>query len=246
MRRVAIALGLTLGLSCSSSGNLEGPARSGEALVQRVVVAHRATALRDASLQFFFRGVAYRMTRSGGEYRYERWPGPRQHEVLTNEGYQLLVDGEPAKLSKAMLAARARDLNSVVYFASLPYPLLDTAVHPRALGRDEVDGQSLDVLEVTFDEADGGEDHDDVFRYWLEPETGRMRYLAYSFARSGGGVRFRVATSTATAGEAILVNWTNYGVDDVDVPLDSLPDLWSQGRLPKLSTIELEQLRQIR
>lgn len=228
-------------VACTSGGTSgRGDAAPGARLVQRVVDAHGAARLGDASVDFVFRGTPYRMTRSGGRYRYERWPGPRQHEVLTNRGYRMLVDGEPAKLSKAMMAARAQDLNSVVYFASLPYPLLDPAVRPQRAGRQTVDGIEHDVLEVRFAEAGGGEDHDDVFRYWLDPESGRMRYLAYAFARSGGGVRFRAATATQTVGGVTFVDWTNFGVDDPKVPLESLPDRWAQGALPELSDVAVD------
>jgi hypothetical protein len=234
-----LALAALVAACSSGQTNGRGEASPGAKLVERVVAAHGASKLGEASVDFVFRGTPYRMTRSGGRYRYERWPSPRQHEVLTNDGYRFLVDGQPAKLSRAMLAARARDLNSVVYFASLPYPLLDEAVRPRPVGRQTVGGVEHDVLEIRFAEAGGGEDHDDVFRYWLDPATGQMRHLAYSFARSGGGVRFRVATSTEASGGVVFVNWANFGVDDPEVPLESLPGRWAQGDLPELSDIEL-------
>lgn len=240
---VVAALG---SVGCTTGASVREGAESkseGAAWVRRAVQAHGAARLAEATVDFSFRGTPHRMTRSGGRFRFERWPRPDQHEVLTNEGYALFVNGERAKLSAAAAAARARSLNSVVYFASLPYVLEDPAVNAVHAGQQEVDGETYDVLEVTFDLEGGGEDHDDRFRYWLDPESGELELMAYSFTRGEGGVRLRVRTSTVGAGGVTFVNWKNFGDPNADTPLSQLPKLWLQGELPELSEILLDDIR---
>lgn len=231
------------GCGCTSASSPSGTGEDrGERLIERAVEAHRARKLASATVEFSFRDVPYRMTRDAGRFRYERWPAPGRREVLTNRGFTLYIHGRPAKLSPVAAAARSRSLNSVVYFASLPYVLLDPAVRARAVGPQGVGGRALDVVEVRFVAEGGGEDHDDVFRYWFDPETGELAYLAYSFTRGQGGVRFRERTGVVVSEGVKLVNWANFGLPDPSVDLASLPELWSRGELPRLSNVELEDV----
>lgn len=218
-------------------------AGEGEALVAAVIAAHGADRLGDASVDFAFRGTPYRMTRREGRFRYERWPRPGQHEVLTNDGFVVRVDGEPAKLSRGAAASKRRSLNSVVYFASLPYPLADPAVRPEAAGRQAIGDARFEALEVRFAAEDGGDDHEDGFRYWVDPETRQIAFMAYRFERGDGGVRFRVRTGASTVGGVTFLDWSNHGRADPEVPLERLPDLWMQGKLPALSTVALDDIR---
>ncbi len=186
------------------------------------------------------------MTRDRGTFRFERWTKGTSaaiHEILGNDGFLITVDGRPHQLAAAARGARERSLNSVVYFASLPYVLEDPAVRPRAQPAADIGGQRYETVEVRFAREGGGVDHDDVFRYWFDPKTGQLDYLAYRFHTNRGGVRFRVATRHSEVSGIVFVQWDNFGVDDKTIPLDALPALWGQGKLPKLSSIELDGLR---
>lgn len=217
-------------------------ASDGATLVERVVQAHGARNLVDAELSFSFRDVTYVAERhADGRFRYaRRIAGVR--EILDNDGPRFEGTDGPLPMPHGVARARARELNSVVYFASLPLGLLDPAVRPVSAGRQEVSGEVFDVLEVRFTEEGGGDDHDDVFRYWVEPKTGRIAYMAYSFSRGGGGVRFRVPTRVREVEGAVFIDWDNFGQVE-QVPLGALPGLWSRGELEKLSEIKLESIR---
>jgi len=223
------------------------PSDGAEALVQRTIQAHGAERLRAARVEFVFRGDRYAMTREGGRFRYERIrateEGLEEKVVLDNEGVQVFIAAEEVHDSAESQALKDQGLNSVVYFASLPLPLLDPAVQAERLPDQEVKGVQHHVLKVSFRKKGGGTDHDDAFRYWLDPETGLIDYMAYSYARNEGGVRFRVARARHEVQGIVFTDWTNFGNEDESTPLDDLPRLWESGKLPKLSEIELEQLR---
>lgn len=222
---------------------------AGRGLIRAAIEAHGADRLADRQVDFRFRGTPYRMTRDDGRFVYERWvetDGGRRHERLDNDGFAATVDGTPEPLGDAQAAARGRSVNSVVYFASLPYSLEDPAVQPLSLGAHPVGGEIYDRVEVRFAEPGGGADHDDVFVYWFDPKTNRLAFLAYAFHTGRGGVRFRVATGEVEAGGVRFVQWDNYGLDGdpEDLPkLTELPALWQTDDLPLLSSIVLEDVR---
>ena len=215
-------------------------AKKGRAAIRRALVAHGADALAESQVDFRFRGTPFSMTRKGGRFRYVRGTEARG-EILDNEGFTVARDGARQRRP----ASAGQGVNSVVYFASLPYGLEDPAVRPRYIAQETVKGRPCDVVEVRFAEAGGGADHDDVFRYWFDAETGRLAYLAYLFHTGGGGVRFRVATGSVTAGGITFLQWANYGVDGdpTEPALGALPELWVKGSLPKLSEIVLEDVK---
>lgn len=232
---VLTALGCT---SPARSAPSEAAVRQGKAILRRAIEAHGADRLARARVGFTFRGNRFEMTRDGGRFRYARGPAGRE-DVLDNDGYTVWRGG------RRVSASGGSGVNSVVYFASLPYGLEDPAVRAHAVGTQTVKGRTFDVVEVRFVEAGGGADHDDVFRYWVDAKTGRLAYLAYLFHTGGGGVRFRVATESVEAGGVVFLQWDNYGVDgDPSSPaLSALPDLWVKGGLPKLSEIRIEDVR---
>lgn len=111
----------------------------------------------------------------------------------------------------AIVRAAETQLNSVVYFALLPYNLADPAVRLRRLDDAAFDHRVHHTVEVTFAKDGGGRDHDDRFVFWFEQRTGRLRALAYAFHTGEGGTRFRRVTGTveadvATGDQPLLLN----------------------------------------
>jgi hypothetical protein len=227
---------LALGL-CLAAAPLNADAADADGLIRAAVRAHGADRLRRGRWAFGFRGDRYVMARDGGRFRYERHTAQGQVEVLDNGGFEVRRDGRPVDLDPAQEAARRNALNAVVYFASLPLPLLDPAVRAQRLPDQKVEGVPHPVVEVRFAEEGGGTDHEDVFRYWFDPETGRIARFAYSFRTGGGGVRYRVPIQTRRVRGFAFVDWENHGLDDPNVPLAALPDLHAAGNLRRISTI---------
>ena len=128
----------------------------------------------------------------------------------------------------------------------LPLPLLDPAVRAVRLEPATIDGRSSERIEVRFTEQGGGDDHDDVYLYWFDADTLRLRFLAYRFHTGEGGVRFRVAKNERTIGGVTFFDYDNYSHPDHGVALGSLPALRTPaaGEIPVklLSEIVLEQV----
>lgn len=243
---LAALLAAVLADSPATAEPLDPAIDRARAIIRRSVEAHGQDRLKHAAVEFTFRGTRYRMSRSDGVFRYERWVrrGPQRiHELLSNSGFTAAVDGRALFLSAPASDARRKSLNSVVYFASLPYVLEDPAVRPRAIGTNKIGGRAYDTVEVRFATEGGGDDHDDVFRYWFDPKSGRLGYLAYRFSTGQGGVRLRAATEHLEVAGVVFVQWKNFGLDDRSVRLDALVETWSDGGLPYLSTINLEGVR---
>ena len=226
----------------SPAGDAAARARK---IIRRAIETHGHDRFANIEVSFVFRGTRHRMTRRDGRFEYERWApegSTTVHEILDNDGYRALANGRSLTLPSRVRTARSSSLNSVVYFASLPFVLQDPAVRAQALASAVIKAKTYDTVEVRFVEEDGGVDHDDVFRYWFERQSGRLRYLAYRFHTGRGGVRFRVATDWPRSDGVTFVQWDNFGVDDKTISLASLPSRWAEGRLPKLSTIRLDEI----
>ena len=179
-------------------------ASQAEAVIAAAVQASGLAAPERLEIRFAFRGTAYRVWLNGRDQVYvrelETEGGPVRVDRLEGDTLEATLAGERLTLAPDDAERLRRSLNSVAYFALLPRALQDDAVVARSLGRTELGGASWDTVEVTFRADGGGEDHDDVFRYWFHPRTHRIGFLAYTFARGKGGVRLRKATGYHEAG----------------------------------------------
>ncbi|MGF1510766.1 MAG: DUF6503 family protein [Myxococcota bacterium] len=213
-------------------------------LLEKTIQAHGARRLANSTYAFEFRGDRIRMHRRDGVFCYERIETEADGETVTrldNDGLVRWKDG----VQRPAPDAAGRSLNSIVYFASLPYPLLDPAVHVEKRADQRIRGRAFHVLDVSFRRQGGGDDHEDTFRYWLDAESSLITFMAYRFSRDGGGVRFREATDYVTVGRVRFIQWKNFGVQDSTPPFDQVLKRWREGTLPLISVVELEHLRRI-
>lgn len=214
-----------------------------EALIADAVRAHGLADPSPLAIEFAFRGTPYRLELEGRQSRYIRTvttDGTTRQDELVGARFRSTVAGTTVSLDPATEGDRRRSLNSVAYFALLPRPLQDDAAIVTALGSTTMRGQPYDTVEVRFQEEGGGDDHDDVFRYWFEPETHRLAFLAYTFSRGNGGVRVRSVAKTHEVGGVVLYDWVNHGRNGPDQSLDAAVADFDAGILPRISSIELE------
>ncbi len=134
-------------------------------------------------------------------------------------------------------------VNSVVYFALLPYKLNDPAVNKRFLGESIIKGQPYQAVEVTFEQEGGGGDWNDVFVYWFHKEHRTMDYLAYLYHVNGGGTRFREAHNIRTIEGIRIADYRNYKSESTDLPLVEYAEAFSTDTLIKVSDVDVENVR---
>jgi len=217
--------------------------QSTEKLIQNVIEYHGGEAYDSLNLQFKFRDKLYVLQHDGGKFQYERIfedsTGREINDVLDNRGFKRFIDGEEAKLSAKDSATYANSVNSVHYFALLPYNLKDEAVI--AHNREDVliNGRPYKTVEVKFEQEGGGTDYEDVFMFWFNANTYEMDYFAYSYQTEGGGVRFRESINREKVDGVIFQDYNNFKADK-DTDLNKLPSMFENEELELLSTIDLE------
>lgn len=236
--------------SCSSAGSDEKNALHSshrtDSLIQLMLQAHGSHIVGQSSISFDFRGRSYRSQRNGGAFQYERQfadsSGAVVRDVLTNNGLFREMDGERQPLTPKDSTAYAGSVNSVIYFALLPYFLQDKAVNAAYAGEAVLKGEPYHKIKVTFAEEGGGEDHEDVYVYWMHQQQHTMDYLAYSYVVNGGGARFREAYNVRSIEGLRIADYHNYKpmLDTRDVMV--FDSLFEAGQMELLSEIEIRQI----
>ena len=134
-------------------------------------------------------------------------------------------------------------VNSVHYFSTLPYGLNDKAVNKELLEEVFIKNNTYFKIKVTFNQEGGGEDFEDVFVYWINKETYKVDYLAYSYQDPGEiGLRFREAFNERYVNELRFVDYKNYKPNKSNITIFELDDLFEKGQLKLLSKIELKNI----
>ena len=141
-----------------------------------------------------------------------------------------------------MVVKYTGSINSVHYFAHLPYGLNDKAVNKKMVGDAEINGMPYYQLKVTFSQDGGGTDHHDEFLYWIHKENFTIDYLAYKFHINEGGLRFREAYNPRVIEGIRFVDYKNYTQEDFNTDLCQLDELFEEGKLKLLSNIETEDV----
>jgi hypothetical protein len=214
-------------------------------IVDLAIEAHGVKRLGSSRLEFDFRQHHYVAIRNGGLYSYQRVlkdTARTVHDFLSNDGFYREINGKRVAVPDTMAVKYAGSINSVIYFATLPYSLNDPAVRKKYLGKTTLDGQPYHKVEVTFKEAGGGEDFQDVFHYWFHEENHTMDFLAYLYYTEGGGTRFRKATRRHVVNGVILQDYVNYKPGNDSRDLLALEELYRNGELEELSKIELRNI----
>ncbi len=164
---------------------------------------------------------------------------------MNNDGIYREIDGARVALSEQETYRLATPLNSVPYFALLPFNLNDAAVQKQYLGEAEVDGQPYHKIEVTFQQQGGGSDFEDRFIYWFHKDQHTMDYLAYDFHRDEGGTRFRQAFNTRTVGGLHMADYHNFVSDSLPgpgTPIERYDEFMETGAVELLSEIILDNV----
>lgn len=219
-------------------------AQDASELLNKALKAHGGKKYKKAHYQFIFRDKVYRFKNNKDSYEYsvrKTVNGAQVFDQLSNGDFSRSINGLDSSLGKKETMGASSGLNSVIYFATLPYKLLDPAVNLAHGGTTTVNGVNYELLQVTFNEEGGGIDHDDQFIYWIRTDNHRIDFLAYNYQVNGGGVRFRAAYNTRNVGGILFQDYVNYKAP-VGTPLADLPALYEKEELKKLSVIATESV----
>lgn len=230
---------IVLAVACKAPNEAEN-------IVNQSIEAHGGDLYKSAEISFTFRERQYKIFKSPNSYSYTRAftdEGKKTVDVLNKEGFSREVDGEMVALSEEDKLAYTNSVNSVAYFAFLPYGLNDAAVIKKSLGSEIIEGKDYHLIKVTFEKDGGGEDFEDEFLYWINKETYLIDYLAYSYHTDGGGLRFRKAINTNEVSGLFLQDYENYKPEDESIPVEDLAELFKNGELKLLSEILLEDIQ---
>jgi hypothetical protein len=218
------------------------------AIINRVIETHGGPVIDHSVIDFDQRGRHYRATRDGGMFTYERIftdSTGAVRDVLNNDGFYREIDGQRVDLPEERARAFESSVNSVLYFALLPYNLNDAAVRKRYLEEVMLEGQPYRKIEVTFQQEGGGKDFEDRFIFWIHAERFTMDYIAYDFLIDGGGSRFRKAVNPRVVGGVRFADYLNYIADDLQQPglaIETYDRKLEAGELRLLSEIVMENV----
>jgi hypothetical protein len=216
-----------------------------QSVVDAAIAAHGGEKFEHLRIAFDFRDRHYTAIRQGGIYAYTRSFTDSTGQVedrLSNEGFARKVNGRLVKLPQERKAAFSRSVNSVIYFALLPFGLNDPAVRKQYLGEATIKQQPYHKVKITFAPEEGGEDHQDEFIYWIHQKTHLVDYLAYSYQTDEGGMRFRQAYQPRQVAGLRFQQYINYEPAQ-PAALEQMDKLFEAGQLKELSRIELENIR---
>jgi hypothetical protein len=225
------------------------PTPDAKAIIDAAILTAGGDNFEDAEISFAFRDMEYRSHRKSGQFVLERIQIDTSEniirDVLSNDGFQRYRNDTAITVPDSMAFRYTESVNSVHYFAYLPFGLGDPAVRSKYLGKASIKEKEYHKIEVTFNEDGGGVDHEDVFLYWIDQKTNTVDYLAYSFKTNGGGIRFREAYNQRVIGGIRFADYVNYKANP-DVDFYATDSLFNVGALKKLSEIELENIQVIR
>ncbi|MGY5847460.1 DUF6503 family protein [Salegentibacter sp. HM20] len=216
-------------------------------IIDKSIKASGGDRYQQAEITFDFRDISYKSSRQGGKFSLERQltdsTGTAYHDILNNEGFTRYHKDSMVVLSDSLKTVYGNSVNSVHYFVQLPFGLNDEAVNKELIGKDSIEGREYYEIKVTFNAEGGGEDHEDVYMYWINTRDFFIDYLAYSFEVNDGGIRFRRAINPRFIEGIRFVDYENYKTDDLSTPLEDLDDLFEQKELELLSNIENKRFR---
>lgn len=241
--RIWLSLFFLIGISLASCDSRTEV----EKIVDRSIAAHGGDLFSEANISFDFRDIHYTIFKGESQFEYTREFADstgQVRDVLNNTGFtrtvnDVLIDS----LNDERIGAFSRSVNSVAYFAYLPYGLNDEAALKTYMGETDLKGETYHLVKVTFAQEGGGEDFDDIFLYWIGKDDYYVDYIAYSYHTDGGGVRMREVSDVVEIGGIRFQNYLNWKPEDKDTPVENMQELYTSGDLELLSEINLENIQ---
>lgn len=239
--------GLIFLISCKSEPKNEAPVMSlAQEIISKSISSSGGGIYGSSTVSFTFRDKKYIGTRDGSEFNLTRTFQDSLGEIIdtySNDEFVRTIDSRQVIVADTMIGKYEESINSVFYFALLPYKLDDDAVIKKYLGETELQGKSYHKIKVNFTKEGGGTDFDDNYIYWVDKETNFIDYLAYDYQTNGGGMRFRVNYNERIVNGVRFVDAINMKPKVKNgVPLEEVDIAFESGELVELSKIILEDI----
>ena len=221
-----------------------GTLSKADSIINDAILAHGGEKYNVADYSFVFRNKKFRFQNNNNSYTYiaEFQKGDTLvKDVLKDGKFERYMNANLQNIKATEIIKYSEALNSVIYFATLPYKLNDASVRKKYIEKVQIKNDSYDVIEVTFDIEGGGKDFEDEFYYWINKNTHKMDYLAYRYHTNDGGIRFREAYNRRVVDGITFQDYINYEAP-FEAPLIELPQWLQSGRLKEVSRIETEHI----
>ncbi|RUA17430.1 MAG: deoxyribose-phosphate aldolase [Flavobacteriia bacterium] len=243
MKYLFTALTVILFLACKE--NAPKPLTAQE-IVDKSIETSGGELYKDHSSAFTFRDKTYHSRNENGKIVLDRvfnLDSVTIRDVKNGNDFGRYMNDSLIAVPDSMAVRYANSVNSVHYFARLPYGLNDGAVNKELLGKESIGGKEYYKVKVTFDQQGGGDDFDDTYLYWFNIETFKPDYLAYDFHVNGGGQRFRKAYNERYVNGIRFVDYENYKPKSEGSDILGIGQLFDKGGLELLSKIELTNIQ---
>ena len=221
------------------------PPLTAQQIVDSAITVSGGNLYPESETSFFFRDRKYESAIARGKKvlrRHTFSDSLQIMDVLSGNDFQRFFNDSLLSLPDSVENRYANSVNSVHYFARIPYGLNDNAVNKELLGEVDIKGKKYYKVKVSFDQEGGGEDFEDTYLYWFDKKTYKPDYLAYKFHVDGGGIRFREAYNERYVNGIRFVDYNNYKVDPKQVDFMEIDSLYEKEGLEMLSKIELKDV----
>lgn len=246
MRRIILISCFVLALfSCKETSKPKNI--TAQQLVDKAITASGGEKFNTHKVSFVFRDKTYQSYKTAGKKvlkRIAKTDSVTITDIKTGAAFERYFNDNLLDIPDTLATKYANGVNSVHYFARLPFGLNDKAVHKELLGEVSLKGQDYYKLKVTFDQQNGGDDFEDVYLYWLSKEDFKPHYLAYEFHTNGGGMRFREAYNERYVNGIRFVDYKNLkNKKDAMFDFYKIDSVFAAGQLELLSKIELQHIQ---
>lgn len=161
---------------------------------------------------------------------------------VTNDSVERSFDGHSAAVPEADEQGVRDWAMARVYFCFLPYRLADPSVRHEDLGLVDWEGKQLHLVEVTFAKG-SSTDANDEYRYWFDPESGRLELFAYSYEGDPGGLRFRRLEKHRRVGGILFFDQENLGVEGEALDVGMIDPAFVRKKMRPVSKVTLRNIR---
>jgi len=216
-----------------------------QAIIDEAITTHGGDRFLQLQVSFDFRVKHYEASLQDGLFTYTRSftdSTGQVKDVLTNNAFTRTINGQAVKLPEERVKAFSASVNSVIYFALLPFGLNDPAVKKEYLGSATINKTPYYKIKVTFNQEGGGTDFEDEFLYYINQKSFTMDYFAYTFVTDGGGIRFRQAINPRKINGVLFQDYINFEPVKT-INFWQIEEPFAAGQLNELSRIKLQNIQ---